>query len=149
MPGGMMRYGIPKYRLPRPILDAEIERIRATGVTIVCSREVTDLEKERREGKFDAVFLAVGAHLARRSYVPAGDASRVMDAVSVLKEVADDEKPMLGRRVVVYGGGNTAMDVARTMRRMAPSPSLSTAERVIRHRRMTPKLPKPLKKASR
>ena len=59
LPGGMMRYGIPKYRLPRPILDAEIERIRATGVTIVCSREVTDLEKERREGKFDAVFLAV------------------------------------------------------------------------------------------
>ena len=121
-PGGMMRYGIPKYRLPRPILDAEIERIRATGVTIVCSREVTDLEKERREGKFDAVFLAVGAHLARRSYVPAGDASRVMDAVSVLKEVADDEKPMLGRRVVVYGGGNTAMDVARTMRRMGAEP---------------------------
>ena len=122
LPGGMMRYGIPKYRLPRPILDAEIERIRATGVTIVCSREVTDLEKERREGKFDAVFLAVGAHLARRSYVPAGDASRVMDAVSVLKEVADDEKPMLGRRVVVYGGGNTAMDVARTMRRMGAEP---------------------------
>lgn len=134
LPGGMMRYGIPKYRLPRPILDAEIERIRATGVTIVCSREVTDLEKERREGKFDAVFLAVGAHLARRSYVPAGDASRVMDAVSVLKEVADDEKPMLGRRVVVYGGGNTAMDVARTMRRMG-------AEPLVVYRRMRDKAP--------
>lgn len=120
--GGMMRYGIPKYRLPREVLDAEIERIVRTGVTIEYGREVTDLAQEMKDGKYDAVFLGVGAHLARRTYIPAGDASRVLDAVSVLKDVAEDEKPMLGRRVAIYGGGNTAIDVARTVRRMGAEP---------------------------
>lgn len=120
--GGMMRYGIPKYRLPREVLDAEIERIVRTGVTIEYGREVTDLAQEMKDGKYDAVFLGVGAHLARRTYIPAGDASRVQDAVSVLKDVAEDEKPMLGRRVAIYGGGNTAIDVARTVRRMGAEP---------------------------
>lgn len=120
--GGMMRYGIPEYRLPREVLDAEIERIVRTGVTIEYGREVTDLAQEMKEGKYDAVFLGVGAHLARRTYIPAGDASRVLDAVSVLKDVAEDEKPMLGRRVAIYGGGNTAIDVARTVRRMGAEP---------------------------
>lgn len=120
--GGMMRYGIPKYRLPREVLDAEIARIQAMGVTIECNRDVKDLKQEMASGKFDAVFLGVGAHVARRTYIPAGDASRVMDAVTVLRDYAQDEKPMLGRRVVVYGGGNTAMDVARTVRRMGAEP---------------------------
>ena len=120
--GGMMRYGIPKYRLPREVLDAEIERIVRTGVTIEYGREVTDLAQEMKEGKYDAVFLGVGALLARRTYIPAGAASRVLDAVSVLKDVAEDEKPMLGRRVAIYGGGNTAIDVARTVRRMGAEP---------------------------
>ena len=120
--GGMMRYGIPKYRLPREVLDAEIKRIADMGVEIELGREVTDLAKEMASGHYDAVFLGVGAHLARRTYIPAGDASRVMDAVTVLRDMAEDEKPMLGRRVVVYGGGNTAMDVARTMRRMGAEP---------------------------
>ena len=120
--GGMMRYGIPKYRLPREVLDSEIERIVRTGVTIEYGREVTDLAQEMKDGKYDAVFLGVGAHLARRTYIPAGDASRVLDAVSVLKDVAEDEKPMLGRRVAIYGGGNTAIDVARTVRRMGAEP---------------------------
>lgn len=120
--GGMMRYGIPKYRLPREVLDAEIARIADMGVGIECSRNVDDLAKEMKDGGYDAVFLGVGAHLARRTYIPAGDASRVMDAVKVLRDIAEDEKPMLGRRVVVYGGGNTAMDVARTVRRMGAEP---------------------------
>lgn len=121
-PGGMMRYGIPKYRLPREVLDQEIARIEAMGVVIECGREVTDLEAEMKAGNYDAVFLGVGAHLARRTYIPAGDASRVMDAVSVLKGIEGQDTPMLGRRVVVYGGGNTAMDVARTVRRMGAEP---------------------------
>ena len=83
---------------------------------------MSDLVKEMKDGGYDAVFLGVGANLARRTYIPAGDASRVMDAVTLLRDVAGDEKPMLGRRVVVYGGGNTAMDVARTMRRMGAEP---------------------------
>jgi 2-oxoacid:acceptor oxidoreductase delta subunit (pyruvate/2-ketoisovalerate family) len=121
-PGGMMRYGIPKYRLPREVLDQEIARIEAMGVVIECGREVTDLEAEMKAGNYDAVFLGLGAHLARRTYIPAGDASRVMDAVSVLKGIEGQDAPMLGRRVVVYGGGNTAMDVARTVRRMGAEP---------------------------
>ena len=120
--GGMMRYGIPKYRLPREVLDAEIRRIADMGVEIECGREIKDLAAEMKAGNYDAVFLGVGAHLARRTYIPAGDANRVMDAVSVLRDLAEDEKPMLGRRVVVYGGGNTAMDVARTVRRMGAEP---------------------------
>lgn len=123
-PGGMMRYGIPKYRLPREVLDAEIARIVAMGVELECSHEVVDLEAEKQAGAYDAVFLAVGAHIARRTYIPAGDAARILDAVSVLKkaETGQGEPALLGRRVVVYGGGNTAMDVARTMRRMGAEP---------------------------
>lgn len=122
--GGMMRYGIPKYRLPRDILDAEIERIKALGVEIELGREVTDLQAEIDQGHYDAVFLGVGASLARRAYIPAGDAAHVVDAISVLRSMEGEEKPMLGRRVVVYGGGNTAIDVARSMRRMGAEPLL-------------------------
>lgn len=120
--GGMMRYGIPRYRLPREILDKEVARIEALGVTIEFNHEVTDLAEEMKVGGYDAVFLAVGASQARNAYIPAGDASHILDAVSVLRSMEDEEPPMLGRRVVVYGGGNTAIDVARTARRLGAEP---------------------------
>ena len=118
--GGMMRYGIPKYRLPRGTLNAEIDRIARMGVKIVLGHEVHDLEAEAKG--YDAVFLGVGAQLARRTYIPAGDSAKILDAVSVLRSMEGAEKPMLGRRVVVYGGGNTAVDVARSVRRMGAEP---------------------------
>ncbi|MCG5031156.1 NAD(P)-binding protein [Mesosutterella sp. OilRF-GAM-744-9] len=121
-PGGMMRYGIPKYRLPRAVLDAEIQRIADLGVRIVLNHAVQDLEKEMEDGSYDAVFLGVGAQLARRTYIPAGDSAHILDAVSVLRSMEGEEKPQLGRRVVVYGGGNTAVDVARSVRRMGAEP---------------------------
>ncbi len=117
-PGGMMRYGIPAYRLPRDVLDAEIARIEALGVRISRGHRVTDLDAERRDGGFDAAFVAVGAHLSKRVDIPARDAGRIVDAVSFLRGVASGERPVIGRRVAVYGGGDTAMDAARTARRL-------------------------------
>src|SRR5262245_36097095 len=77
-PGGMMRYGIPKYRLPRDILDAEVDRILNMGVTLELNATVTDILAE----PYDAAFVAVGAHIGRRAYIPAGDSARILDAVS-------------------------------------------------------------------
>jgi NADPH-dependent glutamate synthase beta subunit-like oxidoreductase len=118
LPGGMMRYGIPAYRLPREVLDAEVERVRAFGVTIEQGHRVDDLALEIREGGFDAAFVAVGAHLSKRVDIPNQDAGRVLDAVSFLRDVETGERSSLRGRVAVYGGGNTAMDAARVARRL-------------------------------
>ena len=133
--GGMMRYGIPAYRLPRASLDAEIARIVALGVEIELDHTVTDIEHERAEGGFDAVFLAIGAQLARRVEIPAGDSSRLLDAVTLLHRVAEDDPPLLGRRVAIYGGGDTALDAARTARR------LGATDAVIVYRRNRERMP--------
>jgi NADPH-dependent glutamate synthase beta subunit-like oxidoreductase len=116
--GGMMRYGIPKYRLPRDVLDAEIARIVELGVIVETGAPVEDISLVKSRGGFDACFAAIGAHLANRVEIPATDASRILDAVRLLRDVEAGEPPRLGRRVVVYGGGNTALDAARTARRL-------------------------------
>jgi NADPH-dependent glutamate synthase beta subunit-like oxidoreductase len=121
-PGGMMRYGIPAYRLPRDVLGGELDRIAALGVRVTRNHRVEDLVAERDEGRFDAVFVAIGAHLSKRVDIPARDAGRIVDAISFLRSVASGEPPVIGRRVAVYGGGNTAMDAARTARRMGAEP---------------------------
>jgi NADPH-dependent glutamate synthase beta subunit-like oxidoreductase len=122
--GGMMRYGIPSYRMPREVLDAELARITALGVRIIGEHRVEDLAAEQQEGGFDAVFVAVGAHLSKRVDIPARDAARIVDAVSFLRSVASGERPVVGRRVAVYGGGNTAMDAARVARRLGADEAL-------------------------
>jgi NADPH-dependent glutamate synthase beta subunit-like oxidoreductase len=134
-PGGMMRFGIPKYRLPREVLDAEVARITAMGVQIRLDTKVAELQATMRDEGLDAAFLAVGAHIAKRAFIPAGDSARVLDAVSVLRSMDGEDKPMLGRRVVVYGGGNTAIDMARTARR------LGATEAVIVYRRTRDRMP--------
>jgi NADPH-dependent glutamate synthase beta subunit-like oxidoreductase len=131
--GGMMRFGIPTYRLPRQVLEAEIARISALGVEIRLDTKVDDLLATMKEGAFDAAFLAVGAHLAKRAYIPAGSAARMLDAVSVLRSMEGGEKPQLGRSVVVYGGGNTAMDVARTAKRLGATESIIIYRRTRDH----------------
>jgi NADPH-dependent glutamate synthase beta subunit-like oxidoreductase len=123
-PGGMMRYGIPAYRMPRDVLGGEVERIAALGVRMTSNHRVTDLDDERRDGGFDAVFVAVGAHLSKRVDIPARDAGPILDAVSLLRSVAAGEQPVIGRRVAVYGGGNTAMDAARVARRLGAEEAL-------------------------
>lgn len=120
--GGMMRFGIPKYRLPRDVLDAEVQRIVKLGVRLRLNTKVANIEHSMQDGGFDAAFLAVGAHIGKRAFIPAGAAARIVDAVSVLRSMEGEDKPQLGRRVVVYGGGNTALDVARSVRRMGADP---------------------------
>ena len=135
--GGMMRYGIPEYRLPREVLDAEIERLTDLGIKIVLNHPVNDLMEEKAKGRFDAVFVAIGAHLSKRVDIPTVDASRMVDAVSFLHNVAAGEKPLIGRRVAVYGGGNTAMDAARVAKRLGAEESIvvyrRTAEQMPAH----------------
>jgi formate dehydrogenase (NADP+) beta subunit len=124
MAGGMLHFGIPTYRLPRNDLVREIARIEAMGVRIVLNRKVSDLLAEKQAGAFDAAFVAIGAHVSRHIDIPARDAARVLDAVTLLREVGSGSKPRLGRRVVIYGGGNTAMDAARTARRLGAEETL-------------------------
>jgi len=118
----MMRFGIPKYRLPREVLDAEVQRIVDMGVTLKLNTKVENIEQSMKQDGFDAAFLAVGAHIGKRAFIPSGDAAHIIDAVSVLRSMEGEDKPMLGRRVIVYGGGNTAIDVARSVKRMGAEP---------------------------
>jgi NADPH-dependent glutamate synthase beta subunit-like oxidoreductase len=124
LPGGMLHFGIPAYRLPREDLLKEVRRIEAMGVRIVLNHPVEDLLAEQQSGGFDAVFLAIGANVSKHVDIPARDAARVLDAVTYLRGVGVGERPLLGRRVVVYGGGNTAMDAARTAKRLGADDAL-------------------------
>jgi len=118
-PGGMMSHGIPDYRLPRADLQKEIQRILAMpGVTLVSGHRVDDVVAEQKNGGFDAVFMAVGAQLANHIDIPTLDGKKLMDAVSLLEQVKQDKGPRLGRVVAIVGGGNVAMDAARTAMRL-------------------------------
>ena len=133
--GGMMRYGIPAYRLPRAVLQAEIDRIVALGITLETSSPVEDVAAILDAREFDAVFLAVGADVGRDATIPAGDSARVLDAVRMLHGMEGEEPPFLGRHVVVYGGGNTAFDAARTAKR------LGATDAVVVYRRTRDRMP--------
>jgi NADPH-dependent glutamate synthase beta subunit-like oxidoreductase len=133
--GGMMRFGIPRYRLSRDVLDAEVQRILDLGVQLELETPVADAAEPLASEGFDAVFLAVGAQIGKRAYIPAGSAGHVLDAISMLHGLEEGERPLLGRRVAVYGGGNTAMDAARTAKR------LGADEAVVVYRRTRDRMP--------
>ena len=138
LPGGMLHFGIPAYRLPRADLMTEICRIEAMGVKITLNHKVEDVLAEQSEGHFDAVFIAIGAQIGRRIDIPARDAGRVIDAISLLHDVETGDPPRLGRRVIVYGGGDTAIDAARTARRLGATEALIVYRRDRAHLRAQP-----------
>ena len=124
-PGGMLVFGIPAYRLPREALRKEIARITAMpGITLKCGQRVDDVITEKQKGGFDAVFIAVGAQQANHLNIPAMDGKKIVDALSLLGQVEEGKTPKLGRAVAIIGGGNVAMDAARTARRLGAEEAL-------------------------
>ncbi|MBI5118811.1 FAD-dependent oxidoreductase [Candidatus Poribacteria bacterium] len=116
-PGGMMRAGIPKYRLPRESLDKEIAYLKEIGVEIQTGRRVESIDQLFQQG-YDAVYLACGAHKGVRLGIPGEDLSGVIDGISFLRDINQGKKLDIGNRVAVIGGGNTAIDAARSAVRL-------------------------------
>ena len=122
-PGGMLVYGIPSFKLEKEVVDAEIEIIRQMGVEIRCGVEVgkdITLDQLRGEG-YQAFYIAIGCQGGRMAGIPGEDADGVMTAVDFLRKAAEDEKYPVEGRTVVVGGGNVAIDVARTAGRCGAS----------------------------
>jgi len=121
-PGGMLRVGIPAYRLPKDVLKREIAAIEALGVEIRTGMRLGANLSWDELAAYDAVFLATGAHRSRRLGVPGEEATGVLHGVDFLREVNLGRKVALGKRVAVIGGGNTALDAARVALRLGASP---------------------------
>ncbi|MBW1738137.1 MAG: NADH-quinone oxidoreductase subunit NuoF [Deltaproteobacteria bacterium] len=117
--GGMLRYGIPAYRLPRDILDEEINYIIDTGIIVRTGVRVgREISMEDVQKDFDAIFLGIGAHRSQIMGIPGEDMDGVYGGAEFLRQVELGNTPNIGKKVAVIGGGNTAIDVARTCRRM-------------------------------
>ena len=118
-PGGMLRYGIPPYRLPRHVLDAEIQRVLDLGVALKCNTAVgPDVPYEQLLKNFKAIFVGIGAHKGRNLSSPGEDAENVYTGTEFLNRVNSGEAPDVGDKVCVIGGGDTAIDAARVSKRL-------------------------------
>ena len=115
--GGMLRVGIPGYRLPRESLDQEVNYLKEVGVEIKTGQRVESVAQLQQDG-FDAVYLACGAHQGKRLGIPGDELSGVVDGISFLRKVNQEQKIEIGKRVAVIGGGNTAVDAARSSIRL-------------------------------
>ena len=118
--GGMMRYGIPNYRLPREKLDAEIASILSLGIEVHTGVDVgVDVTFDELKQQYDSLYLSIGAHTDKKTGIEGEDSLGVISAVELLRHIGDDEMPdFSGQNVVVIGGGNVAMDVTRSAIRL-------------------------------
>lgn len=118
--GGMLRYGIPSYRFPREILDKEIESILSTGIEVKTGITVgSDVSFDELKNKYDALYIAIGAHTDKKTGIEGENSEGVMSAVEMLRAIGDDSLPdFTGKEIVVIGGGNVAMDVCRSSVRL-------------------------------
>lgn len=125
LPGGMLRHAIPDYRLPREVLDAEVDRILGLNIALVSNVDVgVDLPLERLREEHELVFLGLGAQAARHLGVPGESGPGVISGIDYLRQRKHGETAVCGRRVLVIGGGNTAIDAARSARRDGASVTL-------------------------
>ena len=124
-PGGMLRYGIPSYRLPHRVLDAEIDRILQLGVELKTDTAVgKDVSYEQLRTEYDAIFIGIGAHQGVRLGCPGEDGANVLSGVEFLRLANSGSAGMLGNRAIVVGGGDTAIDAARVALRMGAKVTL-------------------------
>ncbi len=129
--GGLLRYGIPRYRLPNEVLDGDIKRIEKMGVSFQMNTYIEDMLKAKEDGGYDALFVAVGAQRARTLDIPGDGGIAVINAIDVLRQFennADGVELNLGGKVVIYGGGNVAMDVARSAVRLGAAVQMVVLE---------------------
>lgn len=123
-PGGLLWSGIPEYRLPKDVLNAEVERIIQMGVKIRLNYKVTDLQAEKEVGKFDAVFLSVGAQLIHEEKFPQDNSVMIQDAFTFFAEAKQNPTPYKQKKVVIYGGGKLAMYISRMIKRFGSESSV-------------------------
>ncbi len=118
-PGGMTRYGIPEYRLPYDMIDRDVDVIRAMGVELHCNSRIgADISMDQLRQEYDAVLLSIGLHLGRSTRIPGSEHKEVYKSVDLLRAITDGESIEAPRQIVVIGGGNVAMDIARSMARL-------------------------------
>ena len=118
--GGMLRYGIPDYRLPQEVLERDIEHILTTGINVITDGSIgRDVTMEDIQKSYDAVYISIGAHNDKKIGIEGEDAENVVSAVSLLRRIDEGNAPdFTGKRICVIGGGNVSMDATRTAKRL-------------------------------